>query len=63
MHTIKGSYVGYFKRITPKKHPGKQEIEDMQGQRGRNERRAGVFLDVAHFLGIAIAYLCSAVIF
>ena len=27
----------------------------MQGQRGRNERRAGVFLDVAHLiLGIAI---------
>ena len=26
----------------------------MQGQRGRNERRAGVFLDVAHLiLGIA----------
>ena len=27
----------------------------MQGQRGRNERRAGVFLDMAHLiLGIAI---------
>ena len=27
----------------------------MQGQRGRNERRAGVFLDVAHLiLGLAI---------
>lgn len=34
----------------------------MQGQRGRNERRAGVFLDVAHLiLGIAIGNICSAV--
>ena len=34
----------------------------MQGQRGRNERRAGVFLDVAHLiLGNRDRNICSAV--
>ena len=42
-------------RITLKEASWKTGDWDMQGQRGRNERRAGVFLDVAHLiLGIAI---------
>ena len=33
----------------------------MQGQRGRNERRAGVFLDVAHLILDRDRNICSAV--